>query len=69
MIKNIISLIHQILRPYKAELIWILLGLFIQLLSGVLIIKLLTHFLGTDDYGTYSLLNSLIQFIEIVILI
>ncbi len=67
MIKNIISLIHQILRPYKAELIWILLGLFIQLLSGVLIIKLLTHFLGTDDYGTYSLLNSIIQFIEIVI--
>ena len=67
MLRNITSLIHQILRPYKAELIWIILGLFIQLLSGVFIIKILTHFLSTDDYGTYSLLNSLIQFIEIVV--
>lgn len=67
MIKNITYQINKIIRPYRQEIIWIILGLFVQLFSGVFIIKILTRFLDTGSYGTYSLINSLIQFIEIVI--
>lgn len=67
MIRKKAALILGKLLPYKSELIWIVLGLFVQLFSGVFTIKILTNFLNTEEYGTYSLINSIIQFIEIVI--
>lgn len=67
MIRKKAALLISKLLPYKSELTWIILGLFVQLFSGIFIIKILTNFLNTEEFGTYSLINSIIQFIEIVI--
>ena len=52
---------------YKNEFLWIGIGLFVQLISGLVIIKLLTHSLRPDQFGTLNLFNSVTQFIEVVI--
>ena len=55
------------LLSFKFELFWILAGLVIQLFSGIFTIKILTNYLSTNDYGIYILINSIIQFLEIVV--
>jgi O-antigen/teichoic acid export membrane protein len=67
MIRKKATLLLAKFLPYRSELIWIVLGLFVQLFSGVFIIKILTNILNTQEYGTFSLINSIIQFIEVVI--
>lgn len=49
------------------ELFWIGLGLIIQLFAGVITVQILTNYLSTEEYGRFSLVNSIIQLVEVVI--
>lgn len=63
-LKNIFLKLNQ----FSWEFFWIIMGFVFQFLAGIVLIKVLTHFLSPSDYGNYNLFNSVVQFCEIVLL-
>ena len=66
--RNLFSHYKKITDNQKNEFFWIFLGTFSQLLGGIFLIKYLTLWLNTADYGKLTLINSTYQFLFVIFL-